>query len=130
MELPALTNQVTVNYNGYQTHGLHRSLMWRDREKYSLIQSSPSTTWPEVFPDIFHTDLPLSDVLHPLSERSLQAGAELQGVTADLDDVVDKSTHGRQGKRGGEEHHIAELNEHFLVVLERVLSRVKRNETT
>lgn len=75
------------------------------------------------------TDLPLSDVLHPLSKGSLQASTELQGVAADLDDVVDKSTHGRQGKRRGEEHHIAKLNEHFLVILKRVLFGVKRNET-
>lgn len=64
----------------------------------------------------------MADVLHPLSKGSLQASAELQGVAADLDNVVDKSAHGRQGKRRGEEHHIAELDEHFLVILERVLS--------
>lgn len=66
-------------------------------------------------------DLPLSDVLHPQSEGSLQAGAELQGVAADLDDVVDKGTHGRQGERWREEHHVAKLYEHFLVVLKRTL---------
>lgn len=66
-------------------------------------------------------DLPLADVLHPLSKGPLQASAELQGVAADLDDVVDKSAHGRQRKRGGEEHHISELNEHLLIILERVL---------
>lgn len=75
-----------------------------------------------------HTDLPLSDVLHPLSEGSLQAGTELQGIAADLDDVVDKRAHGCQGKRGGEEHHVAKLNEHFLVVLKRVLF-MKQHET-
>lgn len=68
-----------------------------------------------------YTDLPLSNVLHPLSEGSLQASTELQGVAADLDYVVDKSAHGRQGKCRREEHHIAKLNEHFLVVLKCVL---------
>lgn len=68
-----------------------------------------------------HADLPLADVLHPLPKRSLKAGAELQGVAADLDDVVDESTHGRQRKRRGEEHHVAKLDKHFLVVLKGVL---------
>lgn len=63
------------------------------------------------------TNLPLSDVLHSLSERSPETGAQLQGITSYLNDVVDKSTHGRQGKGRGEEHHVAELNEHLLVVL-------------
>lgn len=70
-----------------------------------------------------YPDLPLSNVLHSLSERPLKASAEFQGITADLDYVVDKSTHGRQGKRRGEKHHIAKLNEHLLVVLKCVLFR-------
>lgn len=66
-------------------------------------------------------DLPLADVLHPLTKGPLQASAQLQGVAADLDDVVDKSAHGRQRERRGEEHHISKLDEHLLIVLKRVL---------
>lgn len=62
--------------------------------------------------------LPLPDVLHPLAEGPLQAGAELQGVAADLHNVVDEGAHGGQRERRGEEDHVAELNEHLLVVLE------------
>lgn len=68
-------------------------------------------------------DLPLPNVLYSLSERPLKAGAQFQGITADLNDVVDESTHGRQGKRRGEKHHIAKLDEHLLVVLQCVLFR-------
>lgn len=65
----------------------------------------------------------MSDVLHSLSKGSLEAGTELQGIAADLDDVVYESTHGCQGKRRREEHHVAKLNKHLLVVLKRILSK-------
>lgn len=41
-------------------------------------------------------DLPLADALHSDAEGPLQAGAELEGVAADLDDVVDERAHGGQ----------------------------------
>lgn len=46
----------------------------------------------------YHTisDLPLADALHSDSEGPLQAGAELKGIAADLNDVVNKSAHGSQ----------------------------------
>lgn len=67
------------------------------------------------------SDLPLADALHPEPEGTLQASAQLEGIAADLDDVVNECTHGRQGEGRGEEHHVAELDEHLLVVLEGVL---------
>ena len=67
------------------------------------------------------SDLPLADALHSDSKWSLQTGAELKGIAADLNDVVDESTHGRQREGRGEEHHVAKLDEHLLVVLEGVL---------
>lgn len=65
--------------------------------------------------------LPLADALDALAEGSLQPRAELEGVAADLDDVVDQGAHGGQREGRGEEHHVAELDEHLLVVLEGVL---------
>ena len=131
LELPTLTNQVTVNNNGYQAHGLHRSLMYRERERKREREKRKGRCdhlppWcgledPLTFFQNQTTDLPLSDVLHSLSEGSLEAGTELQGIAADLNDVVDKSAHGRQGKRRREEHHVAKLNKHLLVVLKRIL---------
>lgn len=35
LQLPTLTNQVTVDNDGNQTHGLHRSLGRRDRDSES-----------------------------------------------------------------------------------------------
>ena len=77
------------------------------------------------FPPPFRAfpDLPLPDVLHPQAEGPLQAGAELQSIAADLDDVVDKGTHGRQGERRREQHHITKLYKHLLVVLKRALRK-------
>lgn len=69
--------------------------------------------------------LPLADALHTDSKGPLQAGAELKGITADLNDVVDESAHGSQRKGRGEEHHVAKLDKHLLVVLESVLRRTK-----
>lgn len=77
------------------------------REKELITVSSAQMTLDEhdearkaslTFSRSKHTDLPLPDVLHPLSKGSLQAGAKLQSVAAYFDDVVDKSAHGRQGK--------------------------------
>lgn len=42
------------------------------------------------------SDLPLADALHSDSKGPLQTSAELKGVTADLNDVVNESTHGSQ----------------------------------
>lgn len=70
-----------------------------------------------------HSDLPLADALHSQSKGSLQPCAELKGIAADLDDVVDESAHGGKREGGGEQHHIAELDKHLLVVLEGVLRR-------
>ena len=67
------------------------------------------------------SDLPLADALHPLAEGPLQAAAELEGVAADLDDVVDERAQSGQREGRGEQHHVAELDEHLLVVPERVL---------
>lgn len=67
------------------------------------------------------SDLPLADALHPDPKGPLQASAQLEGIAADLDDVVNECTHGRQGEGRGEEHHVAELDKHLLVVLEGVL---------
>ena len=41
LELPTLTNQVTVNNDGYQAHGLHSSLMERERERELKIKNTP-----------------------------------------------------------------------------------------
>lgn len=70
--------------------------------------------------------LPLADALHPHSERPLQPGAQLERVAADLDDVVDERAHGGQREGGGEEHHVAKLDEHLLIVLEGVLRGTRR----
>lgn len=67
------------------------------------------------------THLPLADALHSDSKGPLQASAELKGIAADLDDVVDESAHGSQWEGWGEEHHVPELDKHLLVVLEGVL---------
>lgn len=42
------------------------------------------------------THLPLADALHSDPKGPLQTSAELKGITADLDDVVDESAHGSQ----------------------------------
>jgi len=73
--------------------------------------------------------LPLPDALDPLAEGTLEPRAELEGVAADLDDVVHQGAHGGQGEGGGEEHHVAELDEHLLVVLEGVLGRKRRRRS-
>lgn len=106
--------------------------VWAE-ETETVSVSAVSSTWlhyweaekpPWHFPRTWSfPDLPLADVLHPLTKGPLQAGAQLQGVTADLDDVVDKSTHGRQGERRGEENHISKLDEHLLIVLKGVLQK-------
>lgn len=72
------------------------------------------------------SDLPLADALHSESKGPLQTGAELKGIAADLNDVVDESAHGSQREGRGEEHHVAKLDKHLLVVLEGVL-RKKQN---
>ena len=74
----------------------------------------------------FRSDLPLADALHSNSERPLQPSAQLKGIAADLNDVVDESAHGCQGKGGGEKHHVAKLDKHLLVVLEGVLRGTRR----
>lgn len=71
------------------------------------------------------SDLPLADALHSESKGPLQTSAELKGVTADLNDVVDERAHGSQREGRGEEHHVAKLDKHLLVVLESVLSGPK-----
>lgn len=76
------------------------------------------------------SDLPLAYALHAESKRPLQASAEFEGITADLNDVVDESTHGSQGKGRREEHHVAELDKHLLVVLEGVLTGTKWTDKT
>lgn len=68
------------------------------------------------------SDLPLADALHPDPKGPLQASAQLEGIAADLDDVVNERAHGRQREGRGEEHHVAELDKHLLVVLEGVLT--------
>lgn len=67
------------------------------------------------------SDLPLANALHPDPKGSLEASAQLEGIAADLDDVVNERTHGRQREGRGEEHHVAKLDKHLLVVLEGVL---------
>lgn len=72
------------------------------------------------------TDLPLADALHPDPKGPLQASAQLEGIAADLDDVVNECAHGSQRERRGEQHHVAELDKHLLVVLEGVLREAAR----
>lgn len=67
------------------------------------------------------SDLPLADALHSDSKGPLQTGAELKGIAADFNDVVDESAHGSQREGRGEEHHVTKLDKHLLVVLEGVL---------
>lgn len=74
------------------------------------------------FPSVDCSDLPLADALHPDPKGPLQTSAELEGIAADLDDVVNESTHGSQREGRGEEHHVAKLDKHLLVVLEGVLA--------
>lgn len=74
------------------------------------------------FPSVDCSDLPLADALHPDPKGSLQTSAELEGIAADLDDVVNESAHGSQREGRGEEHHVAKLDKHLLVVLEGVLT--------
>lgn len=71
------------------------------------------------------SDLPLADALHSDSKGPLQTSAELEGIAADLNDVVNESAHGSQRESRGEEHHVAKLDKHLLVVLEGVLRRAK-----
>lgn len=79
-------------------------------------------------PPVTPTHLPLPDALDPLPEGTLEPRAQLEGIAPDLDDVVHQGAHGSQGKGGGEEHHVAELDEHLLVVLEGVLGRKRRRK--
>ena len=53
-----------------------------------ILAQSP---WP--FPH-----LPLANAFHPLPKGPLQPRAQLEGVTADLDEVVDEGTEGSQGE--------------------------------
>ncbi len=71
------------------------------------------------------SDLPLANALHSDPKGPLQAGAEFKGVTADLNDVVDECAHGSQREGRGEEHHVAKLDKHLLIVLEGVLKGAK-----
>lgn len=74
------------------------------------------------FSCVDRSDLPLADALHPDPKGPLQTSAELEGIAADLDYVVNESTHGSQREGRGEEHHVAKLDKHLLVVLEGVLT--------
>ena len=64
---------------------------------------------------------PYSNTSNPFSERPLVVNTEFEGVAADLYDVVEEGTEGCQGEGGGEQRHIAVLNEHLQVVIEGVL---------
>ena len=77
----------------------------------------------------YTADLPLANVFHSLAERPLQTSAELQSITADLNDVVDKSTQGCQGKCRGKQDNVSKLDEHLLVILKGVLL-IKAKKTT
>lgn len=76
------------------------------------------------------SDLPLADALHPDPKGPLQASAQLEGIAADLDDVINECAHGSQREGRGEEHHVAELDKHLLVVLEGVLREAARETET
>ena len=67
------------------------------------------------------TDLPHAYALHALSKGPLEDAAQLEGVRADLHQVVEERAHGGQRERGGEQRHVAELDEHLQVVLERAV---------
>ena len=67
------------------------------------------------------TDLPRSDVRDALPEGSLVDEAELEGVAADLDEVVDEGAEGGERVSRREERHVSELDEHLEVVLESAL---------
>ena len=66
------------------------------------------------------TYLPGTNALYCLTKRTLHGAAQLEGIAADLDDVVDECTHGGHGEGGGEQGHVAKLDQHLQVVLERV----------
>ena len=67
------------------------------------------------------SNLPDAHTLYALSKRTLEGGAQFEGVAANLDDVVEEPAHGGHGEGGREERHVPELNEHLQVVLKRVL---------
>ena len=69
--------------------------------------------------EVESTDLPRSNVVDPLPERPLMDVAQLEGVSPDLDEVVEEGAHPGQRVRGGEQSHVAELDEHLKVVLKR-----------
>lgn len=57
--------------------------------------------------------LPCADVGHPLTEGPLKREAQFEGVTADLDEVVDESADRRHGEGRREENHVTQLDKHF-----------------
>ena len=67
------------------------------------------------------TCLPGADVRDALAEGPLVDEAELECVAADLAEVVEEGAEGGERVRRGEERHVAELDEHLQVVLERAL---------
>ena len=69
----------------------------------------------------FSSDLPNSNALHLDSKWSLKRVAEFEGVTTDLNQVVQQSTHPSQWKGRREESDVAKLDEHFQVVLKGVI---------
>lgn len=98
LQLAALTDQVTVHYDGNQAHPLHRRLRRRQQAVWSFLNLnqggisafSPNRSRGSV------SDLPLADALHPDAEGPLQAGAELKGIAADLNDIVNERAQGSQ----------------------------------
>lgn len=90
-----------------------------------LTKTEKSQELMSTFTLVGVTNLPLADALHSNSKGPLQTSAKLKGITANLNDVVDESTHGSQREGWREEHHVAKLDKHLLVVLEGVLRRTE-----
>ena len=67
--------------------------------------------------------LPGANVRCRLSERSLEDTAHLEGVGTDLSDVVEQGPDGGEREHGGEEEHVAELQEHLQVVVQGTLGQ-------
>ena len=64
-----------------------------------------------------HGGLPGPDTLDPLREGPLVDVAQLEGVTPDLDEVVEERAEAGQGVGGAEEGDVAKLDEHLEVVV-------------
>lgn len=65
--------------------------------------------------------LPNPNPIGDFSKWSLVVGEELEGITAYLKYVIEKRQHATDGKNAGEHADEAELNEHFQVIISRII---------